>query len=311
MRPLYRQIGRPELGRAGNAGLWYDKYCDKWSTDWSKLETKADWLSTVTGERVGEGPLLVEHSARQRDLVAARGGICILVETEGRFVSGLGRNHPVENGFTWHHALGVPYLAGPSVKGMVRAWARDWCAAEAPEIARLFGPESEANVHAAGSMLFPDALPVDPVKLEADVMTPHYGPYYSSAGAELPGDWHSPIPVPFLTVAAQQRFQFAVMPRSRADEDVETVATWLTAALCELGAGAKTAAGYGRFVSVGIVASGADAAPAPPVIGARGFYEGMPVRVLEITANGCLLVSYDDDDGEPEEIGVLEFVPRL
>ena len=80
-------------------------------------------------------------------------------------------------------------------------------------------------------------------------MTPHYGPTIMSA-AKCRGDWHSPVPIPFLTVAPGQSFHFALAPRtfSNADRaDCHTAAGWLENALLELGAGAKTAVGYGRF----------------------------------------------------------------
>jgi CRISPR-associated protein Cmr6 len=79
-------------------------------------------------------------------------------------------------------------------------------------------------------------------------MTPHYGPYYERS--EVPGDWHSPMPIPFLTVSPGQSFVFALVPRtlSNADRtDCHTAVEWLENALLELGAGAKTAVGYGRF----------------------------------------------------------------
>ncbi|RME63090.1 MAG: type III-B CRISPR module RAMP protein Cmr6, partial [Caldilineae bacterium] len=64
-------------------------------------------------------------------------------------------------------------------------------------------------------------------------------------------DWHSPNPIPFLTVAPGNEFLFAVLPRRPEVEqdckDAETAARWLKQALATLGAGAKTAAGYGVF----------------------------------------------------------------
>jgi hypothetical protein len=69
----------------------------------------------------------------------------------------------------------------------------------------------------------------------------------------VPGDWHSPNPIPFLTVAPGQTFLFAVLPRnpSSAEDrvDCEITADLLKRALERLGAGAKTAVGYGQFVA--------------------------------------------------------------
>jgi CRISPR-associated protein Cmr6 len=81
--------------------------------------------------------------------------------------------------------------------------------------------------------------------LEADVMTPHYSPWTAD---NPPGDWRSPTPIPFLTAAPGLEFQFAVFPRAKHDsEPMVTVGHWLEEALTEMGAGAKTAVGYGRM----------------------------------------------------------------
>jgi CRISPR-associated protein Cmr6 len=81
-------------------------------------------------------------------------------------------------------------------------------------------------------------------------MTPHYGPYYQRG--ENPGDWFNPVPIPFLTIAPGQDFLFAVAPRrpktQEADTDLQLIEDWLESALDLIGAGAKTAVGYGRFV---------------------------------------------------------------
>jgi CRISPR-associated protein Cmr6 len=56
--------------------------------------------------------------------------------------------------------------------------------------------------------------------------------------------------VPFLVVEAGQTFLFGVIPRRQNEEgraDCEQVKAWLNEALAWLGAGAKTAVGYGRF----------------------------------------------------------------
>ena len=73
---------------------------------------------------MGWEDFLRESAVRMVRLVEAHGGRWRVFRTTSRFVTGLGRRHPVENGFAWHSTLGVPYLPGSSVKGMVRAWTR-------------------------------------------------------------------------------------------------------------------------------------------------------------------------------------------
>lgn len=247
--PLYAMSNPPEREKDGNAGLWYDKFCNQWLRDWSGLgdSGKREWIATVAptngAARVGDG---AELAKRQRALVDAARGLCDEFISQGPFASGLGREHPVENGFAWHHTLGTPFLPGTSVKGMVRAWAKTWVQAEEQDLARIFGPEPLAQEAGVGSVIFLDALPIGPVTLKAEIMTPHYSPYYQTG--DIPGDWHSPTPIPFLAVAAQQTFLFAVLPRTLADhDDCLKAFEWLSSALEFAGAGAKTATGFGRF----------------------------------------------------------------
>ena len=265
MRPLYKTaIHQPKKrGRDGHAGLWFDKFCDRWPADetWTlsnkendkKRNLKLDWINDVTESKVGAPSEIEEYALRLTRLVERRGGCIAVLTTESRFVTGLGHSHPVENGFAWHPTLGTPYLPGSSVKGLVCAWAKAEAepgrAADARK--RLFG--SVGNV---GSVCFMDAVPVAPVRLDADVMTPHYAgwsagkrePPDDRTSPKPPGDWMSPTPIPFLTVAAGNSFLFTFIPgRVVSSEDLNMVEDWLRAALAWAGGGAKTAVGYGRF----------------------------------------------------------------
>ncbi len=254
--PLYRGVEIPSLPEGGNAGLWYDKFCHAWDIpsplDGKKRQgdlkvDKKEWIDTVAGRgnKHGTSRELKHRSERQRKITESLKGRYLDLETAGPFVTGLGRQHPVENGFLWHHTLGVPYLPGSSVKGMVRAWAEHWEETEEENRQRIVGSQSRA-----GEVTFFDALPTQPVSLKADVLTPHYGDYYH--GSKLPGDWISPVPILFLVVGEGNSFRFAVAPRSdRARTHCEMACDWLQSALEWIGAGAKTAVGYGRFEKAG------------------------------------------------------------
>lgn len=261
MRPLYKEAAGGDRNSEGNAGLWYDKFCDRWKSDWTGFagdSGKREWIETIanvgngSGARktVGDRKILAETAQRTEMLAAKNSGQIFRLATAWRFVTGLGRSHPVENGFAWHHTLGTPYVPGPSLKGLARAWARDWSDLGNDDVVRIFGPEAKEKL-SVGSVVFLDALPVAPVALEADVMTPHYGPWYQGEKGAVPADWHSPTPIPFLAVAPNQSFLFAVLPRTASEEDrkgCKTAAGLLKEALRCLGAGAKTAVGYGQFV---------------------------------------------------------------
>jgi CRISPR-associated protein Cmr6 len=136
-RPLYNKAARATLdGKVSNAGLWYDKFCDGWKSDWTGFagdSGKRDWIgrianfgARVSPKTVGDRALVEEAAARLDNLVKALKGQTFRRTTAWRFVTGLGRSHPVENGFAWHHILGTPYLPGSSLKGLARSYARDW-----------------------------------------------------------------------------------------------------------------------------------------------------------------------------------------
>lgn len=271
--PLYREIGSlPKPPAAGNLGLWYTRFFDRYSDDgtWSfDDDAKRRWIAAAAGQRPdpGLGAALTEHIHRRIELVKSCGGDLLELRTCWHFVTGLGLPHPVENGFTWHPTLGLPYLPATGVKGLLSAWLltlgddedrspdeqerareqrRDWCGAQDD----------------AGSLIIFDALPTEPPSLTSDVMTPHMGKWYAEGGAlrdpsrepqRVPADWHSPVPVPFLVVE-RATFLFAIAPRPGVDwgerdpaAEVAAALGALEQALATLGAGAKTAIGYGRF----------------------------------------------------------------
>jgi len=284
-RPLYAlsnsKDSNPLKRGTGHAGLWFDKYCDTWTSDFTLKDTKKSrgssrdsasdqdsknpkftWLQTLTEEddgRVGDAELIKEATSRRIRLVTARQGECKVFKTESRFVTGLGLSNPLETGFAWHPTLGTPFWPGSSLKGFLRSWAREGVG----HIGQPTPPGSPQRVSQQqpvikerleeifgapgreGRLIMLDVLPVDRVRLEADVMTPHYGGWDEN---NPPADWRSPIPVPFLTTAAGNSFVFSLIPtRPEYRNLLEEAWDWLTEALDWAGAGAKTAVGYGRF----------------------------------------------------------------
>lgn len=253
MRPLYEINKKIDWDNSkGNAGLWYDKFCDKWSENWTFEDSaKFNWIQTVA-KKVGNDVQLEALKNRLISLVQSKGQAPLFFKTNSTFVTGLGREHPVENGFAWHQSLGVPFLPGSSVKGLVRAYATSWLQEDKVLINHIFGPlqsDGASTEPQVGSVIFLDALPTKAVQLKADIITPHYAPYYQDDSNTIPpADWHDPTPIPFLVVDKQQSFMFSIMPRTQdAQEDCEQVKIWLQEALEYIGAGAKTATGYGRF----------------------------------------------------------------
>lgn len=272
--PLYRGFNPPGgYPDGGHAGLWYDRFFNKYDSNWVvPVGGKLEWIKTVTSSaRAIGGEKVSQFATRRIALIDSLEGKNIVAKTDWRFVSGMGINHPVENGFAWHHTLGVPYLAGAAVKGLLRAWCEQWSSSfaqnldnvkKADKLREWFGPSIEElldktipAIPAAGNLIFFDAIPTKPVLLQEDVMTPHYGKWYEKGneppeadGSNVPADWHDPVPVFFLTVAPDQSFLFSVAARSGCGIDLVSVLEELISALEYLGAGAKTAAGYGRMV---------------------------------------------------------------
>lgn len=237
--PLYQHDSTSATFGGGNLGLWHDKFYEHWdgkSPKWTHASNgKLEWIKSV-GKYAQDGVhimktdmLLTDHIERVLRLMHKLGGGFWVYRTNGRFVTGLGRAHPIENGFAWHHTLGVPYLPGSSLKGLMRSWA-------GKENGELFGSN-----RGKGNLVFFDVLPLTMPKISAAVMTPHYGSYYQHL--EVPGDWNNPEPIPFLTVDTGQAFLFAVTGSG----SNEIVGRMLEDALLWIGAGAKTAVGYGRF----------------------------------------------------------------
>ena len=262
--PLYQS--RKVNPSDANPGLVYNKFLDKWpssasDSDFKSLggQEKTRWIDRfVSGGPYGKADVLKGASQRLLRLALANGARKPEIYTStGPFVTGMGLSHPVENGFLWHHTLGVPYLPGSSVKGLIKAWARDWLEPDEEAMAiidRLFGRDSTHEKGASsGSLIVFDALPVEPVNLVAEVLTPHDGGWRIATNVtpkDAPADWISPVPIPFLAVETGARLQFAFGVRANAEAgDLDLAYDYLSDALEWIGAGAKTAIGFGRFES--------------------------------------------------------------
>lgn len=272
---LYRDNDAPKQRALGNAGLWYNKFFNQWHSISDVAipeEGKQNWVTKVAdGNAVGNHKEIDNYILRMGQLLEQQKQAPLFYKLESDFVTGLGLGHPIENGFAWHHSLGTPYLPGSSIKGLVRHWAENWALPDRASLSkqewrdykndflRIFGSRlndkeviKSAKHTTTGNVIFFDALPTRPVTLKADIMTPHYSDYYQDVrGETAPSDWLSPNPIPFLALNRGATFLFAILPRSPQDEqaleDCKQAQEWLEGALEWLGAGAKTAVGYGRF----------------------------------------------------------------
>lgn len=272
MPPLYQQADKPSKTPTSHKGLWFERFFNKYDHQWQvPTGDKQDWIDSVT-DPCGNEAVLQFVTKQQQQLCRSLGGEAKVFRAEWHFATGLGNAHPVENGFAWHPTLGTPYLSGASVKGLIRAYIEIWAGLEQDQIReicrRWFGSESKDpkkqnkdDPSEAGAYIFFDAIPLHPVTLGCDIMTPHMGGWYAK-GDEIvdvtenadcvPADWHNPVPIPFLVVN-QGSFLFSIAPRNplntEAKAELELVMEALSNALEYIGAGAKTATGYGRMIN--------------------------------------------------------------
>lgn len=182
-----------------------------------------------------------------------------------RMLLHLGRASVLENvGIYCERSSGLPLIPGTAVKGLLSTWAC-WEGNETalyPQNAtgelmleqrrshfnanarRIFGDNSDSGSTDAGEIVFVGAFPVRPPVLGLDIVTPHT----NSAGVD-----QNPVPSPFLAIEPGTTWNFAFIAKGRNGHDSQSlfdvVRPWLTDALEQCGLGAKTAAGYGRFLT--------------------------------------------------------------
>ncbi len=204
-----------------------------------------------------------EQSLEKLHLVLARS---IFLSLDWQMILGLGQESVYETSMTLHHIYGIPYIPGQAIKGCVRNWVilekfggSEKGALKDQGFCDIFGYQKESHYKQSlrGRIVFFDALPtfLGKESIHADIMNPHYGPYY--AGEKPPADYHDPVPVTFLTLQ-NASFQFHLGASKRENrkienhlfknrEPLEVARDCLKSALTEYGIGAKTASGYGYF----------------------------------------------------------------
>lgn len=265
--------------KSASPGMRFGMYLSLWTTSFKKETDKVEPLRRAGKLNDSDIKLMKQLLDRQKsafDTVSV---------TEGRFVldalaiapftTGLGNEHPLENGFAFLNPYGLPYLPGSGVKGVLRQAARelasgDWgdsqCWDDAA-ITSLFGKQGDDgdNDHLRGALTFWDVIPQiapknplksDDISLSVEIMTPHQKHYYQDGAT--PHDSGSPIPISFLTVPPGSGFVFHVQcdleHLERTAPGLAQDGQWqklLNAAFAHafawLGFGAKTAVGYGQM----------------------------------------------------------------
>lgn len=231
-------------------------------------ENKKSALRKACRLNASDKELMAAHRSRQASLAATVDPgqlLSLQALAVALFATGLGNEHPLENGFAFLNPYGLPYLAGSGVKGVLRAAATEladglwddtqgWTAAA---IDALFGsanaPDDGAGTR--GALIVWDVLPeIAGQALRVDVMTAHHSHYLQ--GRDTHHESGQPNPINFLTVPPGSRFDFHVQCDLPFLQRIapELAGNWkplvqaaLQHAFDWLGFGAKTAVGYGAM----------------------------------------------------------------
>lgn len=253
--------------------VWEPSAPKPWSVGDSTKTKAAQWACTLSDDDRRRMRALAERQAAlaQSLLSQPRHGLWRLpARSTAPFATGLGMEHPLENGFAFLSPYGLPYLPGSGIKGVVRQAARELVKGEfgepnaggwsEPAIDALFGAAAANSEDGRrGALAFWDAYPAvlpDKQALQVEIMTPHQSHYYS--GGQSPHDSGSPNPIPFLAIPPGTRFSFYVecnLPLlerlggflAAADRWQELLNAAFRHAFDWLGFGAKTAVGYGAM----------------------------------------------------------------
>lgn len=258
--PIYASHSHTVNLDKGNKGLFFERFFDQYALSQNSASVdenaKKDFLKEMKKPNSNDSNLTAV-ATRQMALTHHIGGDGRIYALDGHFVTGMGNEHPVENGFLWHYTLGTPYLSGSQVKGLVRSVIEQHYQGGDKKaiLFKWFGSEDkQASETQVGELIFFDALPYGMAPtLTADIMTPHMGKWYSDGGQisdahrdsdKVPADWHDPVPVPFLAVKSAT-FLFTIGKRPNSDIAIADVFACLNHALTYMGAGAKSQTGYG------------------------------------------------------------------
>ncbi|MCF2138522.1 MAG: type III-B CRISPR module RAMP protein Cmr6 [Candidatus Lokiarchaeota archaeon] len=189
----------------------------------------------------------------------------LILKPKWRLVIGLGNESIYETSMTLHHIYGIPYISGSAIKGVTRSFIinENYNGKEENALLKdsifcdIFGcpKKSVYKENRRGKIIFFDAFPIEDVKFELDVMTPHYQPYYSDPSKNPPADYYNPIPINFLTIS-KTKFKFIIGIKKKDNTLINNnqyngttllniTNDFLIKTLTEYGIGAKTAVGYG------------------------------------------------------------------
>lgn len=254
-------------------GHRFGLYFGGWEVDWRKPTNKTPAFRTVADSLPAHSHAALKAiCGRQKALAHSLSATVFTYPARltAPLATGLGNEHPLENGCAFLNPHGLPYLAGSGVKGVIRRAAEELASDEWGETSSwnqtaidiLFGLETESGdtdtTRTRGALIFWDLF-FQPTSdkaplLAVEIMTPHHSNYLQSNGT--PHANEQPNPIPFLAVAAGCECTLYVQCNpTLIPAEADTLRTdWralVTAAVKHagewMGFGAKSAVGYGRI----------------------------------------------------------------
>lgn len=258
-------------------GMRFGMYLTLWGLNFIP-ENKVSALINATKLNGNDRNLMRSLLERQRHMFKpSESNHCFEATAISPFTTGLGNEHPLENGFAFLSPYGLPYLPGSSIKGVLRQAAQELTSGEWGDtygwndiaIEILFGRKviNGDTEHLHGAIVFWDVIPqIQGDNLSVEIMTPHLSHYYQQKSDKKSGDSISPhnsgqpTPISFLTVPPKSRFVFHVQCDMEhlnfyAPEFAQhgkwkvLLESAFNHAYQWLGFGAKTAVGYGAMES--------------------------------------------------------------
>ena len=246
--------------------------CDSWNLQLEKLSFERQGEATAKTDALrrilaaynkARGTTLLKACAAKLawlDTLEAQLGFdrCrrLILVNESRLLVHLGRASVLENvGLCADRVTGLPWIPGTALKGVLSTWAvweanQDGLFADPPRVdrrrgdlaSRIFGDNSPDGSKQAGHIIFVGGFPAEAPPLCLDIVNPHH----NAQGRILT----RLTPSAFLAVESGTMWHFVFFARpgvAAVKPLLEDTARWLKEALTQLGLGAKTAAGYGRF----------------------------------------------------------------
>lgn len=247
-------------------GHVFQLYLPMWRADWS-LDKNAKGEAARRSTRIPANVNELGDALRDRQgiLANACGAYTRKARSTSPFATGLGNEHPIENGFAFLTPYGLPYLAGSGIKGVLRRAMQELGEEgdrrfDLGTVEACFGVEKVVQPEDArrGALDVWDCYPQAGDKLVVEIMTPHHSGYYpgdqNGKKGDTPHDAGQPTPVPFLAMPAGSLFDFHVACHEARLPTALLSGGWQVLldaafdhAFAWLGFGAKTAVGYGAM----------------------------------------------------------------